>query len=107
MSDINNLSTEQLLEELKKRKAQEAMSIDEKIAEMTPNSHSYWKSATFDGRLDGLRTICEEYINETIANGWVDEDLSHYIFEEALQSMMGRDVFEKLREIEKLKKQKK
>lgn len=101
MSDINNLSTEQLLEELKKRKAQEAMTIDEKIAEMTP------KPILSDPNLDGLISICTDYVNESIQNGWVDEDLPHYIFETALQTIMGRDVFDKIREIEKLKNQKK
>ena len=40
-----------------------------------------------------LKKICQEYIN-TIANEkYVDDDLSHYIFECALSTFFGREVW--------------
>ncbi len=98
--NAENLSTEALLAELKKRKVEEAMSIDEKIAEMTP------KPILSDPNLAGLISICTDYVQDEVEKGWVDEDLSHYIFEEAMTTIMGKDVFDRLRAIEKLKKQK-
>lgn len=93
--DLNNLSTEELLEELKKRKVEEAMSIEERIFEIKPKPVS-------DPNLTSLTKICVDYVNDRLTN-YIDDDFEHYIFEEAMKSIMGTDVFDKLRQIEKLK----
>ena len=43
--------------------------------------------------LFALRKICQEYIDAVATREYVDEDLSHYIFECALSTFFGKDVW--------------
>ena len=74
MDNLKNLTTEEILNELKKRNVEEAFTIDEKIKNLTPKVIS-------NPDMTSLNKICQDYVNEYIKyNGNVDEDISHYIF---------------------------
>jgi hypothetical protein len=41
-----------------------------------------------------LRSICQEYIDELESdNEYIDDDFEHYIFETAMKTVFGKDVF--------------
>lgn len=40
-----------------------------------------------------LAKLCENYINELDSKGWVNDDLQHYIFESAMTTFFGNDVW--------------
>jgi hypothetical protein len=43
---------------------------------------------------EGLRSLCQSYIDELAKEeGYVDEDLEHYIFEAAMEACFGKDVW--------------
>lgn len=46
--------------------------------------------------LSSLVKVCEEYIELTLQGEEEDSDLPHYIFEEALKALYGKDIFKKL-----------
>ena len=43
--------------------------------------------------LEPLRSICRDYINDLSENGYVDEDHAHYIFEIAMTTIYGENVW--------------
>ena len=45
-----------------------------------------------------LKKTCQEYIDSYADNGFVDDDLEHYIFEEALGAIFGNHVWQWIRE---------
>lgn len=45
-----------------------------------------------------LKKICQEYIDSYADNGFVDDDLEHYIFEEALKAIFGEHVWQWIKE---------
>lgn len=45
-----------------------------------------------------LETVVNEYLTECEKGGYVDDDIKHFIFEEALQYFYGKNVFEYLRQ---------
>jgi hypothetical protein len=40
-----------------------------------------------------VQKMCLDYIDEIDKNGWVDDDLEHYIFEGAMSATFGPDVW--------------
>lgn len=40
-----------------------------------------------------LRDTCKGYLNELHEKGYANEDYSHYIFEEAMNAIYGKDVW--------------
>ena len=44
--------------------------------------------------LKNLRDICQEYIDKLDEDGHSHDDIDHYIFEEAMKTMFGTDVFD-------------
>jgi hypothetical protein len=40
-----------------------------------------------------LQKVVMEYMRQVVSDDYVDEDLSHYIFEEAMMAFYGRDVW--------------
>jgi hypothetical protein len=40
-----------------------------------------------------LQKVVMEYMRQVVSDDSVDEDLSHYIFEEAMMAFYGRDVW--------------
>ena len=108
MKDLNNLSTEELLQELKKLMVEEAMSLEERIFEIKPKPVN-------NPDLTSLTKICVDYVNDRLKSEYIDDDSEHYlylircnlIFEEAIMTIMGKDVFDRFRQIDKLKKENK
>lgn len=47
--------------------------------------------------MDDLKKLCEEYFRLDSEGEYVDEDLEHYIFEAAMETTLGKDVWERLR----------
>ena len=41
-----------------------------------------------------LRMICEDYMDAVSTNKYVDDDLEHYIFECAMETLYGGDVWD-------------
>ena len=44
--------------------------------------------------IDPLRMICEDYMDAVSTNKYVDDDLEHYIFECAMETLYGDDVWD-------------
>ena len=44
--------------------------------------------------IDPLRMICEDYMDAISTNKYVDDDLEHYIFECAMETLYGDDVWD-------------
>lgn len=45
----------------------------------------------------GMQDLCEDYVNEVWSKGYeYGADFKHYIFENAVESVFGKDIFEKL-----------
>ena len=77
---FKDVSTERLQAELKRREeAEKQAQKPQQLKEVD---------------LTGLRRVCQEYIDSLANDGWVDDDLSYYIYEEAMQAIFGEDVFE-------------
>lgn len=73
---LENYSIEQLEKELEKRKHEK-----NKKPEMLINLDFSF-----------LVKVCQEYIDNTHEN-YYEEDLQHYIFEEAMKACYGKDIF--------------
>lgn len=43
--------------------------------------------------LTALRKLCQYHIDAIASGSYVDEDFSHYVYEEAMQTIFGKDVF--------------
>lgn len=76
---FENMSTATLQEEIDNRQKK-------KMAMSKPNQIS-------DPDLKPLRNICRGYINDLSKNGYVNEDHSHYIFEVAMTTVYGKNVW--------------
>ena len=46
------------------------------------------------GHYDGLINICQEYINNIAEGNRTGSSDEHFIFEEAMRSVYGKDIFE-------------
>ncbi len=44
-------------------------------------------------KLKPLREICEQYINEIESGDFLDSDLPHFIYEIAMVTIYGKDIF--------------
>lgn len=93
---LESKSTEELLEELRKRQAIESKSIEERVKEMTPKPIE-------NPDLSSLTKLCEEYIKSSMDDDYVDDDMDNWMTETAMQTIMGRDVYERLRAAKKLR----
>lgn len=51
--------------------------------------------------LDNLILICQEYIDTLTKNGYVKDDFDHYIFECAMETVYGKDIWKYVRDIYK------
>lgn len=107
MSNLEHLSDEELMKEIKKRKLdeknkkmQKALLIDDEIEKLIPKPLD-------NPNVEPLAKLCVEYITETIKNGYTNEDYPQWFEETALITLMGRDVYDKLRKINNLKQEKK
>lgn len=79
MNNLSQLTDEQLQQELQKRMEKKKQKEKPKQLENPDFSR--------------LREYCQEYIDHLDKNGYEDDDIQHYIYEEALQAIFGRDVF--------------
>lgn len=43
--------------------------------------------------LSALKTMCQQYIDDIANNEYIDDDFSHYVFECALTTFFGKDVW--------------
>ena len=82
MSELSKLSTEELEAEILRRKEERAVAARPQLVG-TPD-------------MTDLISACEGYITEQLTDS-VDDDTEHYIFELAMISLYGRDIFEQLR----------
>jgi len=48
-----------------------------------------------------LIDICEKYIDDLDKQGWVDDDMYHYIFETAIETVYGKPIWAWIREKKK------
>lgn len=85
-SRFNYISTKELEDELKRRKDEKEAKIEYPVSLENPD----WQPLMF---------LCASYVVDTIRKGWVDDDLPHYIFEQAIQCLYGEDIFRKLSKI--------
>ena len=76
---IKDLSTEELKAELLRRENEEKASAKPK--------------AISDPPFTNLRKMCQDYIDGLANDGYVDDDLDHYIFETAMTTLYGDDVW--------------
>jgi len=44
--------------------------------------------------LKELKKICQDYINSIATDEWVDEDYPHYIYEVAIETLFGKNVWD-------------
>ncbi len=77
---IKNISTENLQAEIDRRQKVKEKRLIPKLIE-TPD-------------IKPLQTICQNYTNELIKNGYVRDDLEHYIFETAMETVFGKNVWQ-------------
>lgn len=78
MINLKNLTDEQLEREIERRKLNKSIPVPEPLTE--PNWLPVYKMVL-------------DYISQLDAQGWVDDDLQHYIFEAAMESVYGDDVW--------------
>ncbi len=83
--DLTHISKEELEEELAKRAKAKKEAMFPPIA--NPD-------------LTSLIKTCQANINEMLADE-EDTDTEHYIYEEAMQAIFGKDVFNRIREAKK------
>ena len=76
MKNLEQFSTDELEEELRRREEEEK---PKQIA--APD-------------LTKLRKICQEYIDSLARDKYVDGDLDHYIFEAAMETVFGKNVWD-------------
>ncbi len=93
--NLSRLSDDELLEELKKRKIDEALSIDEKINNLKPQ-------LVDNPDTKALTKLCQDYINNVMKDCVDHDDMPHWFEEEAMKAFMGKDVWKKISEINKL-----
>ena len=79
MSDFEQFTDEQLKAELERReKEAKQKAKPQQLEELN---------------LARLRKICQDYIDEVERDAWASEDTRHYIYEIALETVFGEDVF--------------
>lgn len=103
MSNLKNISDEDLKNELKRRKIveknkklEEALEIENEIRKITPKPIN-----TPD--LTKLTQLCIEYVSDQIKNDYVSEDYPQWFEEVAIMTVMGKDVYKTLSKIIELK----
>ena len=79
MKPIDEMSDAELQAELLRRKKAKEDAEKPKLLQ-TPH-------------LTGLINTCQIYIDDASEHGRVDEDTAHYVFEEAMKALYGKDVF--------------
>lgn len=77
MKNIEQFTNAELQAELKRREYQDTAK----------------PQAVADPDLSSLRETCKAYIDAVAMRDYVDEDLPEYIFEEAMEAICGKDVF--------------
>ena len=82
MTDLSKISKEELKEEIEKREKEE-----EEREKPLP-------LPMIDQDFTQVIKLCESYINDLDKDGWVDEDMDHYIFEAAMEAVYGKSVWE-------------
>jgi hypothetical protein len=72
-----------------------AYSVDALQAEIERRKNEAPTKPELTGRieLENLLKLCKAYIENLDLNGYVDEDFEHYIFEAAMQTFYGGDIF--------------
>lgn len=83
---FENVSTQELQAELKRRQAELEQEEKEQAIAEKPKQLEI-------ANLDSLRKICQEYIDELDSKEFVDEDYDNYIYEVALECIFGKDVW--------------
>ncbi len=76
---LDNISTEVLQKVLDQRRETEQELLKPKQLK-SPN-------------IEPLQEICQEYIDELEKDGYINEDYDHYIFESAMETIFGKDVW--------------
>lgn len=74
---FDNYSDEDLLAEIKRRK---------RVKKEKPKQLEVLNC-------EPMRKACQQYIDEIVENKYVDEDLKQYIFECAMETIFGKDVW--------------
>jgi len=77
-------SDQELYDEMKRRE-------EEKKKKAKPKS-----LVPMDG--EKLINICEKYIDDLDKQGWVDDDMQHYIFETAMETVYSKTVWDWIKE---------
>ncbi len=85
MKEIDGISTEDLQKELDNRKEKEKLEAKPKLLT--------------EYNIKPLQEICQKYIDELAAEGYVYSDLDHYIYETAMEVCFGQDVFKYINSI--------
>lgn len=80
MSDLQKLSDDELQAELSRRKDVQRRSGKPHMLQ-NPNYKI-------------LRSTCQEHIDQLYDKQWVNDDMSHYIFEAAMMALFGADVWD-------------
>lgn len=44
--------------------------------------------------LKPLSEVCRQYIDDLDHNGWADEDYTHFIYETAVETIYGKDIWD-------------
>lgn len=78
MIDLRNATDDEIKSELERRKLKSEIPAPEPLTE--PNWLPLFKMAI-------------DYIDQLDKQGWVDDDLEHYIFESAMEAVYGEDVW--------------
>jgi len=72
---FTNIGTEELQEELKRRQEKSKPKLLD-----SPN-------------IKLLQAICQNYINDLERDSYIDDDREHYIFEVAMETVFGKDIW--------------
>jgi hypothetical protein len=52
--------------------------------------------------MDALKKICNEYLEYLESDDYFDDnDWAHYIYEAALRAVLGEDIFDRMRDIQR------
>lgn len=89
MTDLSKISIEDMEKELEKRKLA-AKNIKENIKPLPFDAQKYQAFEKF------VKNVVDDILNKEDR-----EDDKHYVYEEALQLVYGKDIFERLRKADK------
>lgn len=100
MEELQNITTQELREELEKREKEAAKKVRPCIKTF-PLTDSLHQPYVFAKGLESLMNICGEYLTEVEKGESEDSDTPHFIFETALECVYGKEVWEWIREMQK------